>query len=117
MFPVTSKMVPPNKPNSMNFCTLLCVRSSIAIILMGKRELVALLNLSSWCLVMVEPLFLAMPQGRGLMLWLFVGPTGVYLLDFFCSGIQFNLLLSPYPCFISLLYLDLYVLGDDALIS
>ena len=51
------------------------------------------------------------------MLWLFVGPTGVYLLNFFCSGIQFNLLLSPYPCFISLLYLDLYVLGDDALIS
>ena len=49
--------------------------------------------------------------------WLFVGPTGVYLLDFFCSGIQFNLLLSPYPCFISLLYLDLYVLGDDGLIS
>ena len=48
---------------------------------------------------------------------LFAGPTGVYLLDFFCSGIQFNLLLSPYPCFISLLYLDLYVLGDDALIS
>ena len=55
--------------------------------------------------------------GRGLMLWLFVGPTGVYLLDFFCSGIQFYLLLSPYLCFISLLYLDLYVLGDDALIS
>ena len=49
--------------------------------------------------------------------WLFVGSTGVYLLDFFCSGIQFNLLLSPYLCFISLLYLDLYVLGDDALIS
>ena len=32
------------------------------------------------------------------------------------SGIQFYLLLSPYLCFISLLYLDLYVLGDDALI-
>ena len=30
---------------------------------------------------------------------------------------KFNLLLSPYPCFISLLNLDLYVLGDDALIS
>ena len=29
----------------------------------------------------------------------------------------FFLLLSPYLCFISLLYLDLYVLGDDALIS
>ena len=45
------------------------------------------------------------------MLWLFVRPTGVYLLDFFCSGIQFYLLLSPFLCFISLLYLDLYVLG------
>ena len=51
------------------------------------------------------------------MLWLFVRPTGVYLLDFFCSGIQFYLLLSPNLCFIFLLYLDLYVLGDDALIS
>ena len=51
------------------------------------------------------------------MLWLFVRPTGAYLLDFFCSGIQFYLLLSPYLCFIFLLYLDLYVLGDDALIS
>ena len=44
-------------------CTLLCVHSSIAIILMGKRELVALLNLSSWCLVMVERLLLAVPRG------------------------------------------------------
>ena len=51
------------------------------------------------------------------MLWLFVKPTRDYLLDLFCSGIQFYLLLSPYICFISLLYLDLYVLGDDALIS
>ena len=30
---------------------------------MGKRELVALLNVSSWCLVMVEQLFLAVPRG------------------------------------------------------
>ena len=44
-------------------CTLCCVRSSIAIILMGKRELLGLLNLSSWCLVMVEQLFLAVPKG------------------------------------------------------
>ena len=44
-------------------CTLLYVHSSIAIILMGKRELIALLNLSSWCLVMVERLFLAVPLG------------------------------------------------------
>ena len=44
-------------------CTLLYVHSSVAIILMGKRELIALLNLSSWCLVMVEWLFLEVPQG------------------------------------------------------
>ena len=44
-------------------CTLLCVRSNIEIILMGKRELVALLNLSSWCPKMVERLFLAVPKG------------------------------------------------------
>ena len=40
-----------------------------------------------------------------------VGP-----IDFFCSGNQFYLLLSPYLCFISFLYIDLYVVGD-ALIS
>ena len=44
-------------------CTLLYVHSSIAIILMGKTELVALLNLSSWFLVMVEWLFLALSLG------------------------------------------------------
>ena len=48
---------------SMFCCTLLYVHSSIAIILMGKRELIALLNLSSWCLVRVERLFLALPRG------------------------------------------------------
>ena len=44
-------------------CTLLYVNFSIANFLVGKRELVALLNLSSWCLVMVEWLFLAVPLG------------------------------------------------------
>ena len=29
----------------------------------GFRELIALLNLSSWCLVMIERLFLAVPRG------------------------------------------------------
>ena len=48
---------------SMFCCMLLYVHSSIAIILMVKRELTALLNLSSWCLVMVERLFLAVPLG------------------------------------------------------
>ena len=38
---------------SMFCCSSLYVHSSIAIILMWKRELVALLNLSSWCLMMV----------------------------------------------------------------
>ena len=40
-------------------CTLLYVHSSFAITLMGKRELVALLSLSTWCLVIVVRLFLA----------------------------------------------------------
>ena len=31
--------------------------------------------------------------------------------------VGYCLLLSPYLCFISFLYRDLYVLGDDALIS
>ena len=48
--------------NCSMFCYLLCyVYSSFAIILMGKRELVALLSLSSWCLVIVVWLFLVVP--------------------------------------------------------
>ena len=38
---------------SMLCYALLCVLSSFAIILTGKRELIALLCLSSWCLVIV----------------------------------------------------------------
>ena len=60
-------------------CTLLYVHSSIAIILMGKRELIALINLSSWCLVMVECLFLAVPQGC-LQLVIVVFPDHTHLL-------------------------------------
>ena len=48
---------------SLFCCTLLYVHSSIAVILMGKRELIALLILSSLCLVMVGRLFLAVPRG------------------------------------------------------
>ena len=57
-----------NTPNegvrncSMFCCTLLYVHFSFAIILMGKRELVALLSLSSWCLVIAVWLFLAVPR-------------------------------------------------------
>ena len=49
-------------------CTLLLAHSNIAIILMGKRELVASLNLSSWCLMMVAKLFLAVPWGCLIMI-------------------------------------------------
>ena len=49
--------------STMFCCTLLYVHSSIAFILMGKRELIDLLNLSSWCLVKVERLFLLVPRG------------------------------------------------------
>ena len=60
-------------------CTLLYAHSSIAIILMGKRELNALLNLSSWCPEMVERLFLAVPRG---CLWfvIMVFPDHTHLL-------------------------------------
>ena len=64
-------------------CTLLYVYSSIAIILMGKRELVALLNLSSWCLVMVEQLFHTVLWGCLLFL-IVVFPDHTHLL--FCKG-------------------------------
>ena len=37
------------------------MHSSFAIVLMGKRELVALLSLSSWCLVIDVWLFSAVP--------------------------------------------------------
>ena len=67
---------------SMFCCTLFYVHSSIAIILMGKRELIALLNLSSWCLVMVERLFLAMPRGC-LQFVIVVFPDHTHLL-FYC---------------------------------
>ena len=34
-----------------------------------------------------------------------------------CSGIQLHVLLSPYLCFITFLYFDLYALGLDASLS
>ena len=58
--------------------------------LMGKRELIALLNLSSWCLVMVERLFLAVPRGC-LQFVIVVFPDHTHLLFLvcvLCSGIS-----------------------------
>ena len=77
-------------------CTLLYVHSSIAIILMGKSELVALLNLSSWYLVMVERLFLVVPRGCLRFVFL-VFPDHTLLLFLFvviCSTIAFLTSLS-----------------------
>ena len=48
---------------------------------MGKRELIALLNLSSWCLVVVERLFLAVSQGC-LQFVIVVFPDNTHLLLF-----------------------------------
>ena len=63
---------------------------SIAIILMGKSELIALLNLSSWCLVMVERLFLAMPRGC-LQFVIVVFPDHTHLLFTVYSYLNQNL--------------------------
>ena len=49
------------------YCSMLCctyVHSSYAIILMGTRGLVDLLSLSSWSLIIVVWLFLAVPLVR-----------------------------------------------------
>ena len=78
-------------------CTLLFVHFSIAIILMGKRELIALLNLSSWCLVMVERLFLAVPWGC-LQFVIVVFPDHTHLLFF-----------TDPPFFFYLLFVCLFV--------
>ena len=68
-------------------CTLLYIHSSIAIILMGKGELVALLGLSPGCLVMVEWLFLVVPWGC-LQFVIVVFPDHTHLL--FSIGFQLH---------------------------
>ena len=72
---------------SMFCCTLLYVHSIIEIILMEKRELVALLILSCWCLAMVERLVLAMPRGC-LRFVIVVFPDHTHLL--FLKNIKYN---------------------------
>ena len=99
-------------------CTLLYVHSSIAIILMGKRELVALLNLCSWCLVMVERLFLAVPRGC-LRFEIVVFPDHTHLLFFIIQNppmcmvkkmVVRNLMFSLYNnCSAFIFYLFIYL--------
>ena len=74
---------------------------------MEKRELVALLYLSSWCLVMVERLFLGVPRGclqfvivvfpdhtHLLFLW---SPAGNRLTSWL-SFVVFNCIFVAFPC-------------------
>ena len=62
---------------------------SILIILMGKRELVALLNLSSWCIVMIERLFLVVPRGC-LQFVIVVFPDHIHLLKIMKGQLSLN---------------------------
>ena len=79
---------------------------------MGKRELVALLNLSSWCLVMVERLFLAVPWG---CLWfvIVVFPEHTHLLFSVCKEIYVDLFFSPSDAFFSPLVYSLSYIKTD----
>ena len=64
---------------AMFYCALLYVHSSFAIILLGKRELVALLSLSSWSLGIVVWLFFEVPQVR-LQFVIVVSPDYTHLI-------------------------------------
>ena len=81
----------------------------------GKRELIALLNLSSWCLVVVEWLFLAVPRGC-LQFVIVVFPDHTHLLFFslhvvllFCCS--FVLCSSHCLCGLCLVFVMYYVMS------
>ena len=78
---------------------------------MGKRELVALLNLSSWCLVVVERLFLAVPRGC-LQFVIVVFPDHTHLL--FCSP-DLSLFGSALSWFAERLELSLYAMSTTSM--
>ena len=102
---------------SMFCCTLLYVHFSIAIILMGKRELIALLNLSSWCLVMVERLFLTVPRGC-LQFVIVVFPDHTHLLFLFLNykGEKVNTCFKERWAFLNKL-IWLYLMGNHQVFS
>ena len=76
-------------------CALLCVHSSFAIILIVKRELVALLCLSSWCLVTVVWLFLTIPRVC-LQFIIVVFPDHIRLLFLLCCALEQDILSSDW---------------------
>ena len=81
---------------SISCCVLLYIHSSFASILMGKRELVALLSLSSWCLVIAVWLFLAVP-------WVFLQ----FVIVIFPDHTHYLFLVNPcllYQCYYRKIY-------------
>ena len=95
---------------SMFCCALLYVHSSIAIILMGERELIALLNLSSWCFLMFERLFLTVPRGC-LQFVIVVFPDHTHLLFLLHNLISMeSAIYKQAKMFIVLVYANVYVL-------
>ena len=71
---------------SLNLCMICCRLLCVAIILIKRRELVALLGLSSWCLLGVVWLFLAVPWVHlGFVIVVFPDHTHLILLWFFKS--------------------------------
>ena len=62
---------------------------------MGKRKLIALLILSSWCLVMVERLFLAVPRGcLQFVIVVFPDHTHLLFLGYFFGLLKFQIFLG-----------------------
>ena len=82
---------------SVFYCTLLYVHSSIAIILMGKRELIVLFSLSSWCLVIVVWLFLAV-SWVCLQFVIVVFPNRLHSKGVFLLWIIFAIYVSSLSC-------------------
>ena len=109
---------------SMFCCTFLYVPSSFAIILMGKRELVGLLSLPSWCLVIVVWLFLTVPL-VGLQCVIVVFPDHTHyfwffsqlwllLLDFSLFFVSSHSCLLTYFCYSSCSFKTSHVLNRNS---
>ena len=77
---------------------------------MGKRELIALLNLSSWCLVMVERLFLAVPRGC-LQFVIVVFPDHTHLLFFISVQLVFLSMTIEKSCFVFAIFDAVVIVG------
>ena len=90
---------------------VLYVHCSFAIILIGKRELVALLSLSSWCLLVVIWLFLAVPWVC-LQFAIVVLPVHTHLL-FFCNYFVEEELWLYFSSAFSVLWLYLFLISGS----